>query len=39
VDAPDKALAEFFTILGFCDACGHQPAFDRARLPAEATVQ
>ena len=41
--SPDNTLddfpAETFTILAFCDACGHQAQLDRTLVPAGVTVQ
>ena len=43
MDAPDNRLddfpAESFTILAFCDTCGHQAPLDRTHVPAGVTVQ
>ena len=43
MDAPDNSLddfpAESFTILAFCDTCGHQAPLDRTHVPAGVTVQ
>lgn len=43
MDSPENTLddfpAETFTILAFCDACGHQAPLDRSRIPAGITVQ
>lgn len=39
----DNILADFplevFTILVFCDACGHQAALDRVRAPPGIAIQ
>jgi hypothetical protein len=35
----DELPAELFTILVFCDACGHQSPLDRAKVPAGLCVQ
>jgi hypothetical protein len=41
--SPDNSLddfpAETFTILAFCDTCGHQAPLDRTHVPASVTVQ
>ena len=43
MNSPDNTLddfpAETFTILAFCDTCGHQAPLDRTRVPAGVTVQ
>ena len=43
MDSPDNRLDDFpagtFTILAFCDTCGHQTPLDRTRVPAGVTVQ
>ncbi|MGA7981095.1 MAG: hypothetical protein WCA32_12855 [Chromatiaceae bacterium] len=35
----DEFPAELFTILVFCDACGHRGPIDRAKVPAGLFVQ
>ena len=35
----DDFPAESFTILGFCDACGHSGPLDRSKVPEGASVQ
>ncbi|HYN76816.1 MAG TPA: hypothetical protein VES73_03370 [Lamprocystis sp. (in: g-proteobacteria)] len=42
MDSPnrlDDFPAATFTVLAFCDTCGHQAALDRDRVPAGVTVQ
>jgi hypothetical protein len=43
MDAPDNRLddfpAESFSILAFCDTCGHQAPLDRTQVPVGVTVQ
>ncbi len=43
MDSRDNSLdafpAETFTILAFCDACGHQAPLDRNQVPGGVTVQ
>jgi hypothetical protein len=43
MDSPNNTLddlpADTFTILAFCDTCGHQAPLDRTRVPAGVTVQ
>jgi hypothetical protein len=35
----DDFPPESFTILAFCDACEHRAPLDRAKVPADITVQ
>ena len=43
MDSAHNSLDEFpagtFTILAFCDTCGHQARLDQTRVPAGTTVQ
>jgi hypothetical protein len=43
MDSPNNHLDDFptktFTVLAFCDTCGHQAPLDRTRVPAGVTVQ
>jgi hypothetical protein len=43
MDGPSNFVDDFpaatFTILAFCDACGHQAPLERAMVPAGVTIQ
>jgi len=38
-NTPDAFPPEQFSLIAFCDACGHSAPIDRGRIPAGQTIQ